>query len=111
MRFAADHRGHFEVMFRPELYDAADPAVRGARRASSAALYGSVGDVLGAGHPLDALAPGVAAWSLVHGLATLLLNDNLPAELGRDPEQVTRRVARYLFAGPSARGPHPRSTA
>jgi hypothetical protein len=35
VRFAADHRGHFEVMFRPELYEAADPAVRGAKRASS----------------------------------------------------------------------------
>ena len=39
----------------------------------------------------------VAAWSLVHGLATLWLNHNLPPQLGEDPEQLTREVARYLF--------------
>ena len=36
-------------------------------------------------------------WSLVHGLATLWLNHNLPPQLGDDPEQITREVARYLF--------------
>jgi hypothetical protein len=40
---------------------------------------------------------GVAAWSLVHGLATLWLNHNLPPQLGDDPEQIAREVARYLF--------------
>jgi hypothetical protein len=39
----------------------------------------------------------VAAWSLAHGLATLWLNRNLPPQLGDDPEQITREVARYLF--------------
>jgi Ferritin-like len=37
-----------------------------------------------------------AAWSLVHGLATLWLNGNLPEQLGSDPEEITRTVARYL---------------
>ena len=35
-------------------------------------------------------------WSLVHGLATLWLNGNLPEQLGDDPEQITRLVARHL---------------
>jgi Tetracyclin repressor-like, C-terminal domain len=39
----------------------------------------------------------VAAWSLVHGLVTLWLNGNLPPQLGDDPEQLVREVARYLF--------------
>ena len=39
----------------------------------------------------------VAAWSLVHGLATLWLNHNLPAQLGDDPEQIAREVAQHLF--------------
>lgn len=42
------------------------------------------------------LAAGAAAWSLVHGLATLWLNGNLPHQLGNDPEEITRLVARYL---------------
>jgi hypothetical protein len=39
---------------------------------------------------------GVAAWSLVHGLATLWLNGNLPSLLGDDPEAIARRVAAHL---------------
>ena len=42
------------------------------------------------------LAAGAAAWSLVHGLATLWLNGNLPEQLGDDPEEITRLVAPYL---------------
>src|SRR5215468_6558766 len=36
------------------------------------------------------LAAGVAAWSLVHGIATLWLNGSLPPQLGHDPEEITR---------------------
>ena len=45
----------------------------------------------------DELRAAVAAWSLVHGLVTLWLNHNLPPQLGDDPEQLVREVARYLF--------------
>jgi Tetracyclin repressor-like, C-terminal domain len=45
----------------------------------------------------DELRAAVAAWSLVHGLVTLWLNHNLPPQLGDDPEQLVRGVARYLF--------------
>lgn len=44
-----------------------------------------------------------SAWSLVHGLATLWLNGNLPPQLGTDPEEITRRIAPYL-TGPASRG-------
>src|SRR5258708_5176724 len=61
-----------------------------ARAAAATLLYGT-----GAVDP-GGLAAGVAAWSIVHGLATLWLNGNLPAQLGDDPEQITRVVAVHL---------------
>jgi AcrR family transcriptional regulator len=36
--FAVEHRAHFEVMFRPDLYHADDPAVRAAEARADAAL-------------------------------------------------------------------------
>jgi hypothetical protein len=45
----------------------------------------------------DDLRAAVAAWSLVHGLATLWLDGNLPPQLGDDPAQLTHEVARHLF--------------
>ena len=90
VRFAVSHRAHFEVMYRPELYRPDDAEVLQARAAAAVLLYGT-------GSP-DAgqLAAGAAAWSLVHGLATLWLNGNLPQQLGNDPEEITRLIAPYL---------------
>ena len=90
VRFAVTHRAHFEVMYRPELYRPDDADVREARAAAAVFLYGT------AAPDARRLAAGAAAWSLVHGLATLWLNGNLPEQLGDDPEQITRLVARYL---------------
>ena len=90
VRFAVSHRAHFEVMYRPELYRPDDADVREARAAAAVFLYGT------AAPDARRLAAGAAAWSLVHGLATLWLNGNLPEQLGDDPEQITRLVARYL---------------
>jgi AcrR family transcriptional regulator len=78
VRFAVRHPAHFAVMYRPELL-----------------LYGGVGS---AAPDADALRAGVAAWSLVHGLATLYLGRNLPPGLGDDPETIARDAARFLFA-------------
>lgn len=102
VRFAIDHRAHFDVMFRPELYRADDPALVAAKRAASASLYGPVGELIDDADSLHQLAPGVAAWSLVHGLATLLLTDSLPLPLGHDPDQITRRISNYLSLGPGS---------
>jgi AcrR family transcriptional regulator len=98
--FAVRHRAHFEVMFRPELLRAEDPALAAARQRSREALYGTLASV-----PLDSstdsLRAGVAAWALVHGLATLYLGGNLPPTLGDDPEAIARSIAAHLF--PAAR--------
>ena len=97
VRFAVDHPAHFAVMYRPELLRGDDAALAAARRRSADVLFGRVGTVA---PDADVLRAGVAAWSLVHGLATLYLAGNLPPDLGEDPEAIARDVARFLF-GPS----------
>jgi AcrR family transcriptional regulator len=94
--FAVTHRAHFEVMFRPELYHPDDPELVRAREQARALLYPPAAEAANEASADDVRA-GVAAWSLVHGLATLWLNHNLPPQLGDDPEQIAREVARYLF--------------
>lgn len=90
VRFAVTHRAHFEVMYRPELYHRDDAELGRARAAAAALLYGT-GEIT-----RERIAYGVAAWSIVHGLATLWLNGNLPAQLGSDPGEITRVVAAHL---------------
>jgi AcrR family transcriptional regulator len=103
VRFAIEHRPHFEVMFRPELYRADDPDVVAARQASGELLYGPVAELAGDDHRFDVVQAGIAGWSLVHGFATLWLNGNLPHQLGDDPEAAARAVAGYLFRPPPGR--------
>jgi AcrR family transcriptional regulator len=99
VRFAVEHQAHFEVMYRPELYRPEDPELRRARAAAAAALYGS-------GRPDQAqLQYGVAAWAMVHGIATLWLNGNLPKALGSDPEAIARVIAAHLRAPPRRQRP------
>jgi AcrR family transcriptional regulator len=93
--FAVEERPYFDVMFRPDLYDPDDPELVAARSASGAALYGPAATVSDA--PLEA---GIAAWSLVHGLATLGLAGNLPPEIGSDLPAAARQVTGYLFQAP-----------
>src|SRR5215212_8150840 len=75
VRFALSHRAHFEVVFRPELYRADDPVVVAARDRSSTLLYGPPAERTG--DAASGVSAAVAAWSLVHGFATLWLNGNL----------------------------------
>ncbi len=97
VRFAVTHRAHFEVMFRPELYRSDDPELVRARDAARALLYPPAAEAANSPDGGDDLRAGIAAWSLVHGLATLWLGQNLPPQLGDDPEQIAREVAHYLF--------------
>lgn len=100
VRFAIEHRAHFEVMFRPDLYHADDPAVLASKARTGEALRGGVGTVPGRRTGPDTAVAGVAAWSLVHGFATLWLNGALPPALGEDPETAARNVAQLLFRAP-----------
>ncbi|MGG7614238.1 TetR family transcriptional regulator, partial [Streptomyces sp. ZG43] len=61
----------------------------------------------GAGATQPRLA-GVAAWSLAHGFASLLLSDNLDDALeGRAPEDAFREVAGLLFGREGGRTEEP----
>lgn len=94
VRFAVRHRAHFEVMFRPDLHHPDDPALVEARERAGAALAGGV-EALGEQRTGDQRTAGVAAWSIVHGFATLWNTGNLARD--DDPEELARSVAARLF--------------
>ncbi|MEU9200058.1 TetR/AcrR family transcriptional regulator [Streptomyces sp. NPDC048332] len=98
VRFAAEHPAHFQVMFQPDLYRADDPDLLAAKERATAELRAGV-TALPSGGGDDARLTGVAAWSLAHGFATLLLSGNLSGAVGdRDPEEVFRALATPVFA-------------
>ena len=99
VRFAVEHRAHFEVMFRPELYRPEDPSV--VEPSSRAAMELSAGSATSVGKDAktssEAGFASLAAWSLVHGLATLWIDGNLDKGLaGDDPVVAAREVTRLL---------------
>lgn len=95
VRFAVDHPAHFEVMYQPDLVHRDDAELAAARSEARAQLYPGASRT--AGVEESDLSAGLAAWSLVHGLATLWLNGALPVEIGEDPEEAARRLAGHLF--------------
>lgn len=97
VRFAIRHRSHFEVMFRPDLVRNDDPVLMAARARTSEALYGGVATVLDGSEGTDPGVAGIAAWSIVHGFASLWLNGALNDAVAADPEAAARSVAGLLF--------------
>ncbi|MFI6651297.1 TetR/AcrR family transcriptional regulator [Streptomyces sp. NPDC050529] len=98
VRFATEHPAHFQVMFQPDLHRADDPDLLAAKERATAELRAGVTELPAAGRGDDARLAGVAAWSLAHGFATLLLSGNLSGAVGdRDPEEVFRTLAYLLF--------------
>jgi AcrR family transcriptional regulator len=96
VRFAVTYKAHFEVMFRPDTYHRDDPAVEAARTRAGEALSNGV-QATTARTGREARLAGVAAWSLVHGFATLWLTGALPTDLGDDLTATARDVAKVLF--------------
>jgi AcrR family transcriptional regulator len=91
VRFALEHRAHFEVMFRPELYRREDPDVTAARDAAAEVLFGAVRGALGPDASDEEVLGGVTgAWSFAHGLATLWLDGNLTPRFAEDPDAAFR---------------------
>jgi AcrR family transcriptional regulator len=101
VRFALAHPGHFTVMFRTDLLDNDDPELIAARAAALAPLR----DGVRAQGTEDRTAAEVAAWGMVHGVASLALNGTLagaltgPLEAGNgvDVEDLTLRALTLLF--------------
>ncbi|MFF0426029.1 TetR/AcrR family transcriptional regulator [Streptomyces sp. NPDC004520] len=95
VRFAREHPAHFQVMFQPELLRADDPDLLAAKERASAELRAGVAGLRGAPDPRTA---GIAAWSLAHGFATLLLTHNVREAVGElDPEEYFRSLTGLLF--------------
>ncbi|MFJ9374562.1 TetR/AcrR family transcriptional regulator [Streptomyces sp. NPDC101455] len=106
VRFAREHPAHFQVMFAPELLRDGDLELTTARALATDVLRHAVSAVPPEGRGPDDRLAGVAAWSLAHGFATLLLGHNLDGAVGeQDPEEVFRVLAGMLFR--PAPGPTP----
>ncbi|GAA3302815.1 hypothetical protein GCM10020295_49660 [Streptomyces cinereospinus] len=98
VRFAREHPAHFQVMFTPGLLRADDLELTTARALAGDALRGAVAAVSPEQRGTDARLAGIAAWSLAHGFAALLLGHHLDDPVGgRDPEEVFRTPATMLF--------------
>jgi len=96
VRFAATHPAHFQVMFQPDILRADDPDLLAAKDRATAALRTGVATLTAPTD--DPRLTGIAAWSLAHGFATLLLSGNLDDAVGdRDPEDVFRDLGGLLF--------------
>ncbi|MFV2021974.1 TetR/AcrR family transcriptional regulator [Micromonospora sp. LOL_023] len=95
VRFAVTHRAHFEVMFQPSLLHFDAPEVVAARQRAGQALRDSLADPRVP--PDDQDNAQLAAWSIVHGFATLWLAGALPATLGDDATAAVHPVIRLLF--------------
>jgi AcrR family transcriptional regulator len=93
VRFAAAHPAHFQIMFRPELLRPDDQEFLTARERTRSQLRTAV-----EGYGDDPTIGFMAAWSMAHGFATLLLSHNLDGRLdGRDPEETFRSLADEMF--------------
>lgn len=97
VRFCLDHRSHFAVMFRPDLFDGDDPAVVEPRQRA----WGCLAE--GAARAQQQVPPGanpeavqLGAWALVHGFAALVA-----AGAVRQPddqiETLVRQAAALMF--------------
>jgi AcrR family transcriptional regulator len=75
--FAHAHPAHFNLMWRRTLLDNDDPALQAAAGAAFAMLEEAVTGAAG-GHPKAPAPSVVAAWSIVHGYALLILDGAMP---------------------------------
>lgn len=90
--FALTHPGHYEVMFRPDLYGDDDSDLVEARDAAFDILYGSARASV-APSADDVTGVVIAGWSMSHGLATLWRTGNLRGRIGDDPTMLARHMA------------------
>ncbi|MFJ8075245.1 TetR/AcrR family transcriptional regulator [Streptomyces sp. NPDC096176] len=110
VRFAIAHPAHFQVMFQPDLHRGDDPRLTAAKERAAAELSAGVASLAPPSARASAKAPDprtarIAAWSLAHGFATLLLTHNLDDPAGdRDPAEVFRSLAGLLFASTEPQG-------
>jgi len=112
VRFARDHPGHFTVMFTPDVLDDDNGDLTAARSRTFAVLQDGVDALAAEGRVEDARAAVVAAWSLVHGFATLAATGNLSGagltDQADDDQllELARRAAGMLYGSPGGEPDH-----
>ncbi|MGW3914205.1 TetR/AcrR family transcriptional regulator [Streptomyces sp. NPDC005070] len=103
VRFAREHPAHFQVMFAPELLRANDLELATARTLAGGRLRAAVAAIPSEGRGPDARLAGIAAWSLAHGFATLLISHNLDGQVGgQDADEVFHALTGMLFRSPQS---------
>jgi AcrR family transcriptional regulator len=97
VRVAVEHRAHFEVVYRPDLYHADDPRMLEVQRRTGEIFQTGLATLTPEQAGPDRALAGLAAWSIVHGFAVLWLNGLVRPEVGDDPEQIARGIESLLF--------------
>jgi AcrR family transcriptional regulator len=92
VHFALSHPGHFEVMFRPDLSNADEPGLERSKMRAFAMLHDPLAAMQPSHDDEKLEAATLASWSIVHGLATLVLSGNLPEVDLRHPDDLARHV-------------------
>jgi AcrR family transcriptional regulator len=95
VHFALSRPGHFTVMFRADLLNKTD---RDLRRAKARAFSMLTDPLTSMGHATNTQglrSATLASWSIVHGLATLVLSGNVPGFDRNNPDDVARKVVAH----------------
>jgi AcrR family transcriptional regulator len=93
--FATSHSAHFAVMRAPGLARADDPELEAAMGRARALLHSGVRR-FEAGSTRDTAVTALAAWSLVHGLAALILEGAIPLKPETDVRELAAAVTALL---------------
>lgn len=102
VEFATQHPAHFAVMFQPALTDPDDPDLAEASEGAFGEIRAGVAAIAPHRTKEDAAVVVTAAWSLMHGLATLELTGSLDRSRIRelvgvaDLAEIARRVGGHL---------------
>jgi hypothetical protein len=85
-RFAVANPGPYNLMFRPDRCDPADPDLKAASYAAFDQLLAAVRDAQGAGWRADDDTAELAGviWASVHGIASLTIQGSLPTVVARN---------------------------
>ncbi len=99
VQFAVSHPAHFEVMFSQDALIPGDHELTAARKEVYDLLIESIDRASQAGH-LPGHSPelvAISAWSLVHGLASLLISGRIPDRAGLGNPQHIAVAVTTLF--------------
>jgi len=105
--FALEEPERFSVMFRGELLRSDDPALLAARDRSYQRLQTALERAVGEGRLEASRLPLVAlgAWSIVHGLASLIHSGHLPRRMGAVDGHALADAVASMYAGLTLRPP------